>query len=462
RTEHDTMGAIEVPAERLWGAQTQRSLMHFRISTEKMPVPLLRALALVKIAAASANAELGLLEERMARAIETAASEVVSGIHDDEFPLSVWQTGSGTQTNMNMNEVLANRASEILGRGRGAARIVHPNDHVNLSQSSNDVFPTAMSIAALGALKLELYPAVLRLRDQFEDKAKQFNSVIKLGRTHLMDATPMTFGQEVGGWAHQLTQSLLHLESAYSHLTELAIGATAIGTGLNCPAGFDVVVVRELTRLTDESWSIAANRFEALSAHDGYVFAHGCLKTLACALTKIANDIRWLASGPRSGLAELILPSNEPGSSMMPGKVNPTQCEAMLMVCAQVLGNDVAINIAGGSGSFQLNVAKPLIIHLLLQSARLLTECVQRFREYLVAGMVPNEGVMSEHVEKSLMLVTALSPHIGYDAAARIARYANDNGATLREAATALGLVSEEDFARWVRPEEMVGKRDKS
>jgi len=459
RSEHDTLGSVEVPSDRLWGAQTERSLLHFRISHERMPKPLLSALALVKSAAARVNAERGLLDQAIADAIIGAADEVIAGKHDQEFPLVVWQTGSGTQTNMNMNEVLANRASELLGGERGDARLVHPNDHVNRSQSSNDTFPTAMSLAALGALIHELEPAVIELRNTLRDKSLEFSGVIKLGRTHLMDATPLTLGQEIGGWAHQLTQSLAHLNSAHSHLAELAIGGTAVGTGLNAPNGFGEAMARELARRTGLPFSSAPNKFEALAAHDALVFAHGALKTLAAALAKIANDIRWLASGPRSGLGELTIPENEPGSSIMPGKVNPTQCEAMLMVCAQVFGNDVAINFGGACGNFELNVYKPLIAHAFLQSSRLLTDACKGFREHLAVGIQPNQARIQELLDRSLMLVTALTPHIGYEAAARIAHHAHTHGGTLKEAALELELVSEADFDKWVRPELMVGRQ---
>ncbi len=457
RTEYDLFGAVEVPFECLWGAQTQRSLEHFRISEERIPNSLLRALAIVKRAAAKVNAQLAVLDPRLAAAIMRAAEEVIAGQHEREFPLVVWQTGSGTQTNMNMNEVLANRASELLGAVHGSSRTVHPNDHVNLSQSSNDVFPTAMSIAALDALRSQLEPAIGGLRDALREKAELFAGVVKLGRTHLMDATPLTLGQEIGGWAHQLTQSLDHIQATHAHLAELAIGGTAVGTGLNAPLGFAEAMTEELASWTQLSLTSAPNKFEALAAHDAFVFAHGALKTLAGALAKIANDVRWLASGPRCGLGELFIPENEPGSSIMPGKVNPTQCEAMLMVCAQVFGNDVAMNFAGASGNFELNAYKPLIIHAYLQSVRLLSDAATSFRKYLVVGMRPNLERIREFVEHSLMLVTALTPRIGYEAAAHIARVAHTTGTTLRQAALDLGAVSERDFDDWVRPERMVG-----
>jgi fumarate hydratase class II len=457
RTEHDSFGPIEVPAERLWGAQTERSLEHFRISVEKMPRELVLALVLVKKAAALVNQELGTLGADKARAIAQAADEVLQGKHDGEFPLSVWQTGSGTQSNMNVNEVLANRASELLGGGRGDGRLVHPNDDVNRGQSSNDVFPTAMAVAATQALRARVLPSISGLAAALSAKAEAFATVIKIGRTHLMDATPLYFGQEVGGWAAQLNHGLLHLESALPHLAELALGGTAVGTGLNAHPELGPKVAAKLSELTGLRFVGAPNKFEALSAHDALVFAHGGLKTLAASLTKIANDVRWLASGPRAGLAEISIPENEPGSSIMPGKVNPTQCEALCMACAQVLGNDVAINVGGASGNFQLNVNKPLMIHAFLQSARLLSDGADSFTEHCVLGIEPNAERMRALLEQSLMLVTALTPHIGYDAAAKVAMHAHRHGISLREAALALGAVSAENFERWVRPESMVG-----
>lgn len=456
RTEHDTFGPIEVPAERLWGAQTQRSLVNFRISDEKMPRELLAALVLVKKAVAQVNAELGQLSADKSRAIVQAADEVLAGQHSGEFPLSVWQTGSGTQTNMNVNEVLANRASELLGGQRGDARLVHPNDDVNRGQSSNDVFPTAMAVAAATALRARVIPAVSALSATIDGKARDFADVIKIGRTHLMDATPLRFGQELGGWAAQLNHGVTHLESALPHLSELALGGTAVGTGLNAHPELAVRVAARVAELTGQPFVTASNKFEALSAHDALVFGHGGLKTLAASLTKIANDVRWLASGPRAGLGEITIPENEPGSSIMPGKVNPTQSEALCMACAQVLGNDVAINVGGASGNFQLNVYKPLLIHAFLQSARLLADAADSFREHCLAGLEPNPERMRHLLEQSLMLVTALAPHIGYDAAARIAHHAHHHGLSLREAALALGAVTAEDFERWVRPEAMV------
>jgi fumarate hydratase class II len=457
RTEHDTFGPVEVPAERLWGAQTERSRQNFRISDEQMPRELLRALALVKKATAQVNAELGQLSEAKAKAIGEAADEVLRGERDVEFPLSVWQTGSGTQTNMNVNEVLANRASELLGGGRGDARLVHPNDDVNRGQSSNDVFPTAMAVAATVALKARVIPAVSGLSAAIAAKAEAFADVVKIGRTHLMDATPLRFGQELGGWAAQLNHGIVHLESALPHLAELALGGTAVGTGLNAHPELGARVAARLSQLTGHHFASAPNKFEALSAHDALVFAHGGLKTLAASLIKIANDVRWLASGPRAGLAEISIPENEPGSSIMPGKVNPTQAEALCMACAQVLGNDVAINFGGASGNFQLNVYKPLLIHGFLQSTRLLADGAESFREHCMVGLAPHVGRMRQLVEQSLMLVTALTPHIGYDAAARVAHHAHRDGLSLRAAAISLGVVSPEDFDRWVVADDMTG-----
>jgi fumarate hydratase, class II len=457
RTEHDTFGPIEVPAQRLWGAQTQRSLTHFRISDERMPRELLLALVRVKRAVAQVNAELGELTADKARAIMAAADEVLAGQHPEEFPLSVWQTGSGTQTNMNVNEVLANRASELLGGVRGDGRKVHPNDDVNRGQSSNDVFPTAMAVAASVALRERVMPAVAQLSASIAGKAAQFADVLKIGRTHLMDATPLRFGQELSGWAAQLDHGLTHLESALPHLSELALGGTAVGTGLNANPALGSRVAHLLSQqLAGLRFVSAPNKFEALSAHDALVFAHGGLKTLAAALFKIANDVRWLASGPRAGLAEITIPENEPGSSIMPGKVNPTQSEALCMACAQVLGNDVAINLGGASGNFQLNTYKPLVIHAFLQSARLLADGAASFREHCMDGLEANTVRMRYLLEQSLMLVTALAPHIGYDRAARIAHHAHHHQLSLREAALALGVVTPEDFDRWVRPEAMV------
>jgi fumarate hydratase, class II len=459
RLEHDTFGPIEVPSDRLWGAQTQRSLEHFAISGERMPTELVRALAVVKKASALVNLDLRKLPEDIARAVVAAAEEVIAGRHDDEFPLVVWQTGSGTQTNMNMNEVLANRASELLGGARGATRLVHPNDHVNCGQSSNDVFPTAMSLACTTAVVSRVLPAVESLREVFDTKARDLSNIVKIGRTHLMDATPLTLGQEISGWAAQLSAGHGHLSDAVPHLAEIALGGTAVGTGLNTHPEYAERVAAKLAELTGQPITSAPNKFEALAAHDGIVAAHGALKTLAASLMKIANDVRWLASGPRCGIGEIRIPENEPGSSIMPGKVNPTQCEAMTMLCARVFGNDVAINIGGASGNFELNVFKPLIADAFLQSTRLLADGCDSFRVHCAVGIEPNRERIALHLDNSLMLVTALNPHIGYDNAAKIAKKAHRENTTLRRAAEALGLVSPEDFARWVRPEDMVGPK---
>ncbi|MBE0613210.1 MAG: class II fumarate hydratase [Burkholderiales bacterium] len=459
RIERDSFGPIEVPAEHLWGAQTQRSLAHFRISGERMPREFLLALALVKRACATVNAELGALATTKAEAIVAAADEVLAGRWDGEFPLVVWQTGSGTQTNMNMNEVLANRASELMGGERGAARLVHPNDEVNRGQSSNDVFPTAMSVAAVQAISATLAPALHRLRDTLAGKSAAFADIVKIGRTHLQDATPLTLGQEFSGYAAQLEHGIAHLQAALPHLCELALGGTAVGTGMNAHPEFGRRVAQELARCTGLPFVTAGNKFEALAAHDALVHAHGAFKTIAASLNKIANDLRWLASGPRCGIGELSLPENEPGSSIMPGKVNPTQAEALTMLCAQVMGNDVAINIGGASGNFELNVFKPLIIHNFLQSARLLADGAASFDTHCAAGIEPRRERIAALLEHSLMLVTALNPHIGYDKAAEIAKKAHREGTSLKQAALALGHVTAEQFDAWVRPENMTGEK---
>jgi len=455
RLEKDSFGTIDVPAERLWGAQTERSRRLFRISGERMPAAVIHALALVKRSAARVNRALGLLEPRLADVIERAADEVLAGRHDEEFPLVVWQTGSGTQSNMNVNEVLANRASELLGGERGQRRLVHPNDHVNLGQSSNDAFPTAMHVAAARAVEHDLLPRVERLAAALAAKSDAFAAIVKIGRTHLQDATPLTLGQEFSGYVEQLAQAEAAIELALPGLCELAIGGTAVGTGLNTHPEFGERVARDLSQSTGLSFESAPNKFAALAGHEPLVFAHGALKTLATALHKIANDVRWLASGPRSGLGELSLPENEPGSSIMPGKVNPTQAEALTMLCVQVLANDVALGFGGASGQLELNVYKPMLIHNFLQSVRLLADGCASFEEHCVRGIEANERRIRELVERSLMLVTALSPHIGYDRAAEIAKKAHREGSTLKEAALALGYVRAEDFDRWVRPEAM-------
>lgn len=455
RTERDTFGPIEVPAERLWGAATQRSLQFFAVSTEKMPLELIDALVRVKRAAAEVNRELGLLDARKAEAIVTAADEVLRGAHRDEFPLSVWQTGSGTQTNMNVNEVLSNRASELLGGARGAGRLVHPNDDVNRGQSSNDVFPTAMHVAAALALEHRLRPALAGLRATLEAKATEFAGIVKIGRTHLQDATPLTLGQQFSGYVAQLEAAGGAIVAAEPAVLELAIGGTAVGTGLNTHPEFGARVCAELARRLGQAFAPAPNRFAALAGHEPVVALHGALRALATALTKIANDVRWLASGPRSGLGEIRIPENEPGSSIMPGKVNPTQCEALTMLCAQVLGNDVAIGIGAASGNFELNVFQPLVAHNLLQSLRLLADGMASFERHCAAGIEPDRARIAALLERSLMLVTALAPHIGYERAAEIAKQAHRDGTTLREAALALGYVSPAQFDDWVRPERM-------
>lgn len=459
RIEKDTFGPIEVPADRLWGAQTQRSLQNFKISTEKMPTALVRALATVKKAAAAVNAELGVLAKEKAEAIGKAADEVIAGQHDDQFPLAVWQTGSGTQSNMNMNEVLANRASELLGGERGEGRLVHPNDDVNKGQSSNDVFPTAMSVAAVQSVHDTLLPGLEKLRATLAGKQADFDDIVKIGRTHLQDATPLTLGQEISGWVAQLDHGIRHVKNGLPHLSELALGGTAVGTGLNAHPEFAVKVAAEISKLTGLTFVTAPNKFEALAAHDGLVHAHGSLKTVAASLTKIANDVRWLASGPRCGIGEISIPENEPGSSIMPGKVNPTQSEALTMACAQVFGNDVAINMGGAQGNFELNVYKPLMIHNFLQSVRLLGDGAVSFNDNCAVGIEPNRERIDNLLHNSLMLVTALNPHIGYDKAAEIAKKAHKDGSTLKEAALALGHLNSEQFDAWVKPENMVGPR---
>ena len=462
RTERDSLGPVEVPSERLWGAQTQRSLINFKISSEKMPPSLIHALVLVKKAAALVNMDLGILDEKKGKAIVAAADEVLNGQHGEEFPLAVWQTGSGTQTNMNANEVLANRASEILGGARGQERLVHPNDDVNKSQSSNDVYPTAMHVAAVEALRSRVIPSVAALRDALTEKAEAFRDIVKIGRTHLQDATPLTLGQEFSGYASQLDHGVQHLEAALPHLYELALGGTAVGTGINAHPEFAVRSAKKIVELSGHPFVTAPNKFEALAAHDAMVHGHGVLKTLAASLMRIANDVRWLACGPRSGIAEIIIPANEPGSSIMPGKVNPTQSEALTMLAGQVMGNDVAVNIGGASGNFELNVFKPLIAHNFLQSCRLIADGCDSFRANCVVGIEANRDKIQHNVENSLMLVTALNPHIGYDNSAKIAKLAHEKGTTLREAALELGLVTAEQFDEWVRPENMVGRKKDS
>ena len=457
REERDTMGTMQVPADALWGAQTQRSLQNFRISGERMPLALIHALAWVKRAAAKVNCDLGVLNPERANAIIQAADEVIFGHHDSQFPLVVWQTGSGTQSNMNMNEVLANRACELLGGRRGAECKIHPNDDVNKGQSSNDVFPSAMHVAAVRSIHQQLIPALTTLTESLSAKAKEFAHIVKIGRTHLQDATPLTLGQEFSGYVSQLEHGLEHVQATLPHLYELALGGTAVGTGLNAHPQFAQRVADELARLTALPFVTARNKFEALAANDALVYSHGALKTLAGSLLKIANDIRWLASGPRCGIGELRIPENEPGSSIMPGKVNPTQSEAMIMLCCQVMANDVAINMGGAMGNFELNVMKPLIIHNFLQSVRLLADGMTSFNDHCVSGISANVPRIEELTRDSLMLVTALTPYIGYDKAAKIAKKAHRDGTTLKQAAAELGFVTSEQFEEWVRPENMVG-----
>ena len=460
RLEKDSFGHIAVAVDRLWGAQTQRSLEHFAISTERMPDELIHALALVKAACARTNLELGLLPADKARAIMVAADEVAGGRHAGEFPLSVWQTGSGTQTNMNLNEVLANRASELLGGPRGSARLVHPNDEVNLGQSSNDIFPTAIHVAATIGITRHLLPALHQLEESLGEKAAAFAGIVKIGRTHLQDATPLSLGQEFSGYVAQLQHAGAVISASLPSLHPLAVGGTAVGTGLNTHPEFGFRVAARLAEQTGIPFTSASNKFAALAANDGLVAAHGALRTLAVALMKIANDIRWLASGPRSGLGEIAIPENEPGSSIMPGKVNPTQCEALTMLCAQVMGNDVAIGIGGASGNFELNVFKPLLAHNFLQSIRLLADGMASFDRHCVRGIMANRKRIGELMERSLMLVTALVPHIGYDKAAEIARRASREGTTLKDAALALGHVTADQYENWVMPEAMTKARE--
>ncbi|MBI2894919.1 MAG: class II fumarate hydratase [Deltaproteobacteria bacterium] len=459
RIETDSMGEIAVPVDRYWGAQTQRSLHHFKIGADHFPREMIRAFGILKKACALVNQELGLLAPSLAHAVVQAADEVIEGKLDGHFPLVVWQTGSGTQTNMNVNEVISNRAIEVLGGVMGSKKPIHPNDHVNMSQSSNDTFPTAMHIAAVEQVRGRLLPSVDKLRSTLSRKAGDFADIVKIGRTHLQDATPITLGQEISGWASMLEHGTGHVQAVLPHLYELAIGGTAVGTGLNTHPEYAVRVAAKIAELTSQPFVSAPNKFEALSSHDALVAASGALKGLACSLTKIANDVRWLASGPRAGLGEITIPENEPGSSIMPGKVNPTQCEAMTMLCAQVMGNDVAVALGGASGNFELNVYKPLIIHNFLHSVRLLADGCDCFDTHCAVGIQPNRPRIEHNLRSSLMLVTALNRHIGYDNAAKIAKRAHQTGKTLREAAIELGLVTGEDFDRWVRPEDMVGPR---
>ncbi len=460
RIERDTMGEMQVPADRYYGCQTARSLVHFRIGDERMPRPLIRAFGILKKAAALANREQGLLDDRRCDAICRAADEVIDGTLDDHFPLVVWQTGSGTQTNMNANEVIANRAIELLGGALGSKDPIHPNDHVNMSQSSNDTFPAAMHIAVVEELTHRLLPGLAHLREALDAKAAAFAGIIKIGRTHLMDAVPLTLGQEFSGYVQQVANGIERVESTLPKLRELAIGGTAVGTGLNTKKGYDVLVARMIAELTGLPFETAPNKFEALAAHDAMVMASGALKTVACSLMKIANDVRWLASGPRCGLAEIIIPANEPGSSIMPGKVNPTQSEAVTMVAVQVMGNDVAVNMAGASGNFELNVFKPVMAYNLLQSTRLLADAAVSFTDHCVVGIEADRPRIEALMQQSLMLVTALNSTIGYDNAAKIAKTAYTNGTTLKEEALRLGLLTAEKFDEVVDPRKMLGPDD--
>lgn len=460
RIEKDTMGPVEVPADKYWGAQTQRSINNFKIGGEKnrMPIEIIRAFAILKKAAALTNAELGVLDPAKAAIIATACDEILAGQHDDQFPLVIWQTGSGTQSNMNANEVIAYRAHVLLGGSLDdTKKKIHPNDDVNKSQSSNDTYPTAMHVAAYQMVVETTIPGVQKLRDTLAEKAEAFKNVVKIGRTHFMDATPLTLGQEFSGYVAQLDHGLRALKNTLAHLSELALGGTAVGTGLNTPQGYSELVAKKIAELSGHPFVTAPNKFEALAAHDGMVETHGALKQLAVSLMKIANDIRMLSSGPRSGIGEILIPENEPGSSIMPGKVNPTQVEAMTMVAAQVMGNDVAITIGGSNGHFELNVFKPLIAANFLQSARLIGDACVSFNDNCAIGIEPNTPMIQRHLENSLMLVTALNPYIGYENAAAIAKKAHKEGSSLREAAIALGLLTSEQFDEWVKPEDMIG-----
>jgi len=459
RIETDSMGEIEVPSDRYYGAQTARSLIHFDIGTETMPREIIRGMGILKKASALVNSELGLLPKDKKDLIIQSANEVIAGTLDDHFPLRVWQTGSGTQSNMNTNEVIANRAIEIAGGQLGSKDPIHPNDHVNMGQSSNDTFPTAMHIAAVERIYDHLLPELTRLLDSIRKKCSEFKDIIKIGRTHLMDATPLTLDQEFSGYVQQLINGVERVKSCLPRLSQIALGGTAVGTGLNSHRDFAVNVAKKISSLTKRDFITAPNKFESLAAHDAVVEASGVMKTLACSLMKIANDIRWLGSGPRCSIGELILPANEPGSSIMPGKVNPTQSEAMTMVAAQVIGNDTAIAVGGSSGNFELNVFKPVMIYNLLQSIQLLGDACRSFNEHCISGIKPNKSQIEGHLKNSLMLVTALNPHIGYDNAAKVAKKAYEENTTLKEAAVALKLLTAEEFDDKVRPEEMTGPK---
>ncbi len=451
RIEHDSMGEIAVQGDKLWGAQTQRSLENFEIGTEKMPLEIIRAFAVLKKAAALVNAELGLLDSKIADAIVIVCNEMLEGKWDDQFPLVVWQTGSGTQSNMNVNEVIANRGNEIIGE-----KLIHPNDHVNKAQSSNDTFPTAMHIAAMTEIEDRLFPALYRLEETFRGLSEKYKDIIKIGRTHLQDATPLSLGQEISGWLVMLEQTESMIRNSLEYVREIALGGTAVGTGLNTHPEFGTRVADKISCLTEMEFITAPNKFHALTSKDALVHTHGAMKALAANLLKIGNDIRWLASGPRCGIGELIIPENEPGSSIMPGKVNPTQCEALTMVCCQVMANDTAVSFAASQGNFQLNVYMPVLIYNMLQSIRLLSDAMISFEKNCAAGILPNEEKLNRNLESSLMLVTALNPHIGYEKAAVIAKTAFDQGLTLKEAAISLELLTEEDFDRFVDPTKMV------
>lgn len=459
RIERDTLGEMRVPADKLWGAQTQRSYQNFRIGTERMPREIIRVFAVLKKSAALVNQRLGKLDSEKAEAIAAAADEVLQGKWDEHFPLVVWQTGSGTQSNMNVNEVIANRANQLLER-QGSALRVHPNDDVNKAQSSNDTFPTAMHVAGLIAVEDQVLPALAALKETLRQKSEEYRDVIKIGRTHLQDATPLTLGQEISGWHRMLEKSERMITESAEYLRELAIGGTAVGTGINAHPRFGEMVAEEISRLTGKRFVSAVNKFHALTSHDELVHVHGAFKALAADLMKIANDVRWLASGPRSGIGEITIPANEPGSSIMPGKVNPTQSEALTMVVCQVMGNDAAIGFAASQGNFELNVFKPVIIYNFLQSARLLADAMRSFCDNCVVGIEPNRPVIERNLERSLMLVTALNPHIGYEKAATVAKLAHQEGITLREAAVKSGLLTAEEFDRIVRPENMIHPKE--
>jgi fumarate hydratase class II len=457
RTETDSMGAIEVPSDRYYGAQTARSMIHFPIGWERMPGEIIKAFGILKKAAALTNVDLGVLDPEIAKLMVRAADEVIEGKLGDHFPLVVWQTGSGTQSNMNVNEVISNRAIEIAGGTMGSKKPVHPNDHVNKSQSSNDTFPTAMHIAAVMQVEASLLPRVKHLRDTLAKKSELFMDIVKIGRTHLQDATPITLGQEISGWVAQLDNAIKTIGATLPQLREIALGGTAVGTGLNAPQGYSELVALKISQISGHDFLSAPNKFASLASHDAFVATSGALKQLAAACMKIANDVRWLASGPRSGIGEISIPENEPGSSIMPGKVNPTQCEAMTMVCCQVFGNDATIGFAASQGNFELNVFKPVIAYNLLQAIQLLSDACSSFDEHCAEGIEPNRDVIERHLRNSLMLVTALNPKIGYDNAAKVAKYAHKSGGTLRAAAIELGLLSGDDFDKAVKPEEMVG-----